>query len=287
MIFRAWTKLAMALWLAAAGAQAEAASEASDRIAVSANGSTLTDTNGGAGASVAWLHNFNTDALVGIGAEHQAISNAHWTFGSVNGSLSLGTGNQRYSLYAEAHEGAGDDGPRAFHYSIEAAGVVATYLHRLSLTLEDRQIDIDRTHGNLPKLGLAYQWTPHLLTSASYAYSVGGNLGTHLTALRVDGYGSIVNLLAGFTFGQAAPDLIILLPSAATGCPPGSTAAGCSFKSLQVRRLREGYLGFSKPLSHGRSELTLVADYLDLSGSKRATLTLSYVFHVGHAGKRR
>ena len=29
-------------------------------------------------------------------------------------------------------------------------------------------------------------------------------------------------------------------------------------------------------------ELTLVADYQDLSGSKRATLTLNYIFHVGH-----
>ena len=49
--------------------------------------------------------------------------------------------------------------------------------------------------------------------------------------------------------------------------------------------LREGYVGMTKPLPHLRSDLTLVADYQNLSGSKRATLTLNYIFHVGHHGK--
>jgi hypothetical protein len=30
-----------------------------------------------------------------------------------------------------------------------------------------------------------------------------------------------------------------------------------------------------------RSDLTLVADYIDLSGIKKGTLTLSYIFHIG------
>ena len=41
----------------------------------------------------------------------------------------------------------------------------------------------------------------------------------------------------------------------------------------------------TKPFAHARSELTLIADYQNLSGTKRATLTLNYIFHVGH-GKR-
>jgi hypothetical protein len=30
-----------------------------------------------------------------------------------------------------------------------------------------------------------------------------------------------------------------------------------------------------------RGELTAVADYVDLAGIKKASLTLSYIFHVG------
>ena len=100
-------------WLApctAFGADSAPASASDDRIALSANGSTLPGTNGGGGASAAWLHNFDADTLAGVAVEHQVISIAHWTFGSLNGSLSREIGDARYSFYGEAHEGAGDDG---------------------------------------------------------------------------------------------------------------------------------------------------------------------------------
>jgi hypothetical protein len=248
-----------------------AASTSDDRIALSAQGSSLTGTSGGGGGSVGWLHNFDADSLAAVAVEHQVIANAHWTFGSLSGSWSRGSGDERHSIYGEAHEGAGDDGPHAFHYSIVAAGVIGTYFHRLSAQLEDRRIDIERTHGNLPKVGLSYLWNPHYLTSVSYAYTVSGNLGTHLTSARIDKYGSSLNLLAGVSFGQASPAVLNLQTGIVS---PGRT-------------LKEGYVGVSKPLSHLRSELTLVADYLDLSGSKRATVTLNYIFHVGGAGTAR
>jgi hypothetical protein len=242
------------------------ASTADDRIALSADGGTLTGTNGGGGASAAWLHNFTVDELAGIAIEDQVLADAHWTFGSVNGSANFGPDGRRYSVYGEVHEGAGDDGPHPFHYAIEAVGLIGTFSHRLSVQLEDRQIDVESTHGNLPKAGLSYQWNPHLLTSASYSYSVSGNLGTRLTALRVDEYNNLVNLLAGVSFGQASPAIL-----------------GIGFV-LPPRTLNEGYVGMSLPLAKSRGNLTLVADYQDLSGSKRFTLTLSYVFHVGHTG---
>jgi hypothetical protein len=43
----------------------------------------------------------------------------------------------------------------------------------------------------------------------------------------------------------------------------------------------------SKQFSHARSELTVIADYQNLSGTKRATLTLNYIFHVGATGSAR
>lgn len=248
-----------------------AASTSDDRIGVSLDGASLTGTNGGGGGSLTWLHNFDADSLAGVAAEHQVLGNAHWTVGSLNGSMVMGPAEQRYGIYAEAHEGAGDDGARAFHYAIEAAGVTGTFFHRLTAQLEDKQIDVEATHGNLPKAGLSYLWGPHVMTSVSYASSVNGNLGTHLAAARIDAYGRAANFFAGVAVGQASPTIILNFQS---GSVPGE-------------QLHEGYVGASKPIARLRGELTLIADYQDLSGLKHATVTLNYVFHVGHGGAPR
>ena len=68
-------------------------------------------------------------------------------------------------------------------------GLSQNLTKKFSVQLEGRQIDIDTTHGNLPKLSLTYLWSPRLLSNISYARSVGGNLGTELTAARIDYYG--------------------------------------------------------------------------------------------------
>jgi hypothetical protein len=262
---------AVAGWLApptAVGADSTPAAVSDDRIALSVNGSTLPGTNGGGGGSAGWLHNFDADTLAGVAVEHQGISAAQWTFGSVNGSLTRELGNARYSFYGEAHEGAGDDGPRAFKYSVEAAGIIGTYFQRLSVQLEDRQFDVETTHGNLPKLGLSYLVNPHILTSLSYADSVSGNLGTHLTYVRIDAYTSKANFLAGGAFGQVSP-----------------TVLGLEFV-VPGKSLREGYVGVTKSLAHKRGDLTLVVDYQDLAGSNRVAVTLNYIFHIGHHGQQ-
>lgn len=246
-------------------------STADDRVAISADGSTLTGTDGGGGASLGWLHNFDADSLATVAIEHQVLANADWTFGSVSGSITRGPSDQRYSFSAEANEGAFDEGSKAYGYANEALGVVGTYYHRLSALLEDRQIDIETIHGNLPKAGLSYLWGSHLLTSVSYASSVSGNLGTHLASARIDAYGSKVNFLGGVAFGQASPIVVGTVENRLVVLAPGHI-------------LHEGYVGMAKPLPRLRSELTLVADYQDLAGSKRATLTLNYIFHVGHTG---
>jgi hypothetical protein len=237
MNFGPLTVAGMVLGLFAPWAVSDA-SPADDRIAVSADGATLTGTNGGGGGSLGWLHNFDADSLVGVAAERQVLGDANWTFGSVNGSLTRGPENRRYSVYAEAHEGAGDDGLRAFHYSIVAAGVIGTYFHRLSAQLEDKRIDVEGTHGNLPKVGVVYLWNPHLQTQVSYSYSLSGNLGTHLTAARLDEYNAAVNLLVGVAFGQASPVIVLNFQS---GFVP-------------ARQLHEIYAGVSKALPRLRSD---------------------------------
>jgi hypothetical protein len=242
---------------------ATGADTSGDRIVVSADGSTLSGTNGGGGGSLGWLHNFDADTLIGVAAEHQELSSAHWSIASVNGSLTFGPQNQRYSAYVEAHEGAGDDGPHPFHYRIEAAGLSGFYFRQLTVLLEDKQIDVESTYGNLPKVGLSYLWSPHLQTSITYSYSVSGNLGTRLPGIRIDAYGPTLNYIAGAAYGPAAAAVL-----------------GIDL-TIPVRQLKEAYVGLTKPLPHLRSDLALIADYQDLSGTKRVTITLNYVVHVG------
>jgi hypothetical protein len=247
---------------------ASGADTTDDRIVLSADGSTLSHTDGGGGGSAAWLHNFDSNMLVGVAAEHQELSIAQWTFGSVNGGLAFGSGGQRYVAYAEAHEGAGEDGPHPFHYSIEGVGLSGSYFSRLTTLVEDKRIDVESTHGNLPKVGLSYLWNPHLQTSVSYSYSVSGNLGTRLPAIRLDAYGPNLNYLAGGAYG-----------------PASAAVLGIAF-TVPIRRLKEAYMGVSKPLPHLRSDITLIADYQDLSGTKRTTITLNYIVHVGAGSAR-
>jgi len=243
-------------------AVALAGSTSSDRISLTGNGSTLTGTNGGEGGSFDWLHNFDADTLLTLGAEHQRLGVAHWTFGSVSGAMNSELGDGRYTFSGEAHEGAGQDGPHSLQYRIEALQVTGTYFHRLSVQLEARRIDVETLHGNLPKVTLTYLWTPHWATSLARSDSAGGNLGTVLTSLRIDHYGKSVNLLAGASYGRASPIIIAL----------GIVSPG--------HILREGYFGASRTFAR-RTDVTLTGDYLNLSGSKRATLTLSFMFHLG------
>ncbi len=259
-----------------------------DRLALSANGSSLsngssTGSTGGGGASAGWLHNFDADTLITAAVEHQALSVSHWSFGSLSGALSQDFGsNQRYTFSGEVHAGAGDDGPHFFDYNIEAIGVSGTYFHKVTVQVEDRQVDVEKTHGNMPKLGVAYVWNNHVQTAIGYQYSLGGNLGTRLASGRIDFLTSRVNFLAGGAFGQASPTILgveLVIPAS---------------------HLKEGYVGLSKSLPRLRSEITLIADYLRISGGTgvsgpqnlgftvpgdtRWTGTLNYIFHFGNHG---
>jgi hypothetical protein len=246
---------------------ARAVDTSDDRLTFSANGSTLTDTNGGGGGAVGWLHNFSADTIFGAAGEYQKIADAHWAFGSLNGSITSGEPDGRLSVYGEIHEGSGNTGTHDFKYAIEALGVIRTFAHRFSAQLEDKQINIDTQHGNLPKIGGSVLWSPTLSTAVAYQRSVDGNLGTSLGSVRIDLYSKYLNWLAGGAFGKGSPAVLNLT----TGLfQPGST-------------LREEFLGISRSVGHG--DLSLVADYVDLGGSKKATLTLSYIVDLRPPGQ--
>ena len=244
----------------ASQASPQPAAPIADRLTMSANGSTLSAASGGGGASVGWLRNLRGEAMIGAGIEHQSIADARWTFASVHGALTRkSAAGRNINLHAEIHRGSGEDAGRAFSYSVTAAGVMGAVTDRLSLRFETQAIDIDRTNGNLLELGSSYLWNPRFLTDVAYSRSVSGNLGTELVAIRTDHYGERFRVLFGTAFGEATPSVINLLPG--FSLPDGNS-------------LRQVFVGVSKPL--GRGELLAVADYLELGGSERATLTISY-----------
>jgi hypothetical protein len=240
-----------------------------DRLVAAANGSTLSGSDGGGGGSVTWLHNFNPDVIVGLAGEYQTLADSSWGFGTVNLAVGHGQAGRRSNYYAEAHVGSGDDDLHSYDYGVYAAGLIQNITRQFALQIEDRQIDIDTTHGNMPKVGFQILWSPSLLTTAGYAHSVSGNLGTRLGSLRIDHYGKGFNLIIGGAGGKASPDVVNLRTGIST---PGQT-------------LREGFIGFSKPFS--RADLTVVGDYLNLADTERVTLTVSCMFHLrGRGGAR-
>lgn len=263
-----WSLIAASLITSRAVA-AEVDARPPDRIALSTNGARLVDIDDGGGGSLNWLHYFTPDAIFGIGVEHQFIADSRWTFGSLRGSLSRGQPASRFSIYGEGHYGQGDENGRDFDYAVGVLGLSQNLTTKLSVQLEGRQIEIDRTHGNLPKLALTYLLTPRLLANVSYAHSIGGNLGTELITARVDHYGQHANLIIGGATGTADPSVVNLQPGLA----------------LPAQDLQQGFVGIGKTFARG--EIQLLGDYLQLAQSEKITLTLSFTAYIGSRGRAR
>ena len=240
-----------------------------DRLTLSGSSSRLTETDDeGGGGSLNWLHYVTPDAVLGLGGEYQFVEDSTLTFGSIRGSLGYGAPESRFNIFAEMNYGDGDEDGRKFDYSVAVLGLSQNFTKKFSAQLEGRQIDIDRTHGNLPKLTLTYLWSPRLLTNISYAHSVGGNLGTELTAARIDYYGP-VHLMLGGSSGRADPSVLVL----ETGV------------TLPASQSKTGFVGIGKTFTRG--EIQLLGDYLEVSDSEKITVTLSFTAYIGSRGRVR
>lgn len=238
-----------------------------DRLTVSGSRSTFQDTDDeGGGGSLNYLHYFTPNVIFGIGGEHQFVEDAKLTFGSLRGAMGWGERASRTTLSAEAHVGNGDDNGREFDYAVGVLGLSQSFTNEFSVQLETRQIDIDTSDGNLPKLTLSYLWTPQFLTQVGYAQSVSGNLGTELTTARMDYYGKHINLMLGGATGTANPAVLVLQPGVV----------------LPASQSTQGFLGFGKTFRHG--EVTLMGDYLEVAGSEKITVTLTFTAYLGSRG---
>jgi hypothetical protein len=240
-----------------------------DRIIVSGDGDTLTGIHGaGGGGSLGYLAELNPDTVLDVAGEYQSLAGSHWEFGSLTAAFSHAlTSTMRWNVSGEAHEGAGQSaagpsGSKSFGYEIEAVGAGLSVPTGLTLSAEERQIDVDTSHGSLPKIGLAKAWSPHWLTSIGYAASAGGNLSTEYGVARVDYLGTPIQVFAGGDAGHVAPAVLniegILLP--------------------QARRLTEVFVGLTKPSRY--ADFSLLADRIDLHGIERLTVTLTATVHL-------
>lgn len=227
------------------------------------NGVRLEGGDGGAG-SIGWLHNFNADAIVGAAVEYQTVADSHWTLGALSFNYGRGAAETRSNFYVDGRKGSGRDDVHSFTYGTYTVGLIQNITRQFSVLIEDKQIDVDTTHGNLPKLGMQYLWSLKLLTQVSYSHSVSPDLGTRLWATRADYYGKHVNLIFGGAAGQATPAVVDPLQVNVT--IPGLTT-------------REVFVGVTKPFS--RFDVTLLGDYLEIGDIERFTLTLNGMVRLG------
>lgn len=259
--------LASAILTVASVEAAEIDARPPDRLTLTGSDAQFRESDAsGASGSLNWLHYFTPDAIIGLGAEHQYVEDARLNFGSLRGSVGRGDASSRLTVYGEVHYGEGDDDGRDYDYAVGALGVSKSFTPRFSVQLETRQFDIDTTRGNLPKLGLSYLWTPRLSTTASYAHSIGGNLGTELYALRIDHYGRHLNIMAGGSSGRANPSVLNLEPGVV----------------LPASQSKQAFLGIGK--TFGVGELQLIGDWLEVSETQKVTITLSFTVYVGSRG---
>jgi hypothetical protein len=239
-----------------------------DRLTLSGSRSTFVDADDeGGGGSLNYLHYFTPNVIFGLGGEHQFVEDAKLTFGSLRGAMGWGEPASRTTIAAEVHYGDGDDNGREFDYAIGVLALSQSFTSKFSVQLETREIDIDTSRGNLPKLGLSYVWSPHFVTQVGYAHSVGGNLGTELFTGRMDYYGKHLNLMLGGSSGRANPAVLVLQPGVV----------------LPASNSKQGFLGIGKTFRHG--EVMLMGDYLEVSGVEKVTATLSFTAYLGSRGR--
>jgi hypothetical protein len=253
---------------AASATAAEVDARPFNKLTLSGSKSTFVDTDlDGGGYAGSYLHYFTPDFLAGFGVDHTYVEDSKLTYGSVRAAWGRGGPASRFTIVGEYYNGEGDDVGRKFDYEVAVLGISQSITSKFSIQLETREIDIDTTNGNLPKLGLTYVWSPQFVTNISYAQSVSGNLGTELTSARMDYYGKHLNVLFGGSTGTANPAVLVLAPGVV----------------LPASQSKEGFLGFSKVFKRG--EVTLLGDYLDVSGTEKVTVTLNFTAYLGSRGR--
>ena len=161
------------------------AGAADDRLILGANATRVAGTDGG-GGEMDWLHGVDDLGTMSLGVDYQSLAGAKWAYASLSGAATPRGGAGSLTASAELHEGAGRIGTHNFDYNIVAAALGTRLSPALFVQFEDRQIEVDTTHGNLPKLTLSAQGGRRWLADVSFAQSISGNLRTRMGVAHAD-----------------------------------------------------------------------------------------------------
>jgi hypothetical protein len=256
-----WFGAVVVLAMASSGARAAAQDRAapvpqrpSDTLVVNAE---LTDIGGGSqggSAAVEWLHPLSPSKSVNAGVGSFSLVGTSWTYGRA-GALWRAS---RTTLHGQADLGAGHDQRGSFAYRVAQATVEQQLVPgRLSLEVQDRFIDIDRTAGNVVKLGMTLVPMRALALSGAVHSATAGNLDARFASVRVDGYSHGATVFGGVSGGRSHSTLVGLADDGSPGQNLLEVAAGVT---VPIKRLR----------------ITLGIDSLHLGETRRQTLTMNW-----------
>jgi hypothetical protein len=246
-----------------ASALVPAPAAADQRVIISGEWASLTGGIHGGGGAATWVGSPWPGVIASAGGDYHTLGDANWSYGSLAAAVT-GTGAGPHTTFlADVHEGSGTEPLRSFNYSIVAAGLSRPVLDRLTLQVEDRQIDVDTSHLNLPKLTATWLVNHRWLGALAYAHAVGGNLHSDYVLARVDYQGPQAGFFAGAAAGRTAPIVLNL--------PVGVAAINST--------LREAFAGASRSVGH--VDLLLVGDYVQFGAITRFTVTAACTVHLG------
>jgi hypothetical protein len=232
----------------------------SDSLIVAGQVDTISSGHGGGGGSLDWVRANGNGTTLTAGVSSFSISDSHWSFGRVGGSIRL---DERTIVQGQASLGSGRTAGSPFAYRLFNAGLSYAASSTIYVKAEDQYVDIGATRGDLLKAGALFVPSTQLSADISYAHSLTGNLNSEFAGARVDWQTEPARLLGGLAWGRSAPALLNIDVGGGSG----------------DQAFRELFVGVAIPVSG--VELMAVADFVNLDTARKRTLTLSLKIPLG------
>jgi opacity protein-like surface antigen len=264
-----WSGLVLAVWCTPLAAQEKTDSPqiSSNSEEQASNALVLTGTwfdaygpTTGRSGEFDWIHSSSHGNTVELGAAGYQVGSAHWMFGQGGASFWPAP---RWNLDLQTSLGAGSSGNGRFVYQKYSAKVTYKVSTRLYLESQEEFMDIGTSHGHLLGAGVTFAPTRHLATQLVYRGSVGGNLGTDFTLVRIDLNCRAVQPFAGFAGGKTAPEVFQLQLG----------------QTVSSSRLVDGFGGIAIPVSI--TKVIVAGEWIDVGPNRTIRLTGTMKVPIG------
>jgi hypothetical protein len=208
---------------------------------------------GGGAMTLELYHSFSPRTSVNAGILHFSVAGSRWTYGRAGVTWKL---IQPLTLHGEADVGSGKAaesfGYRQFRggagFELAGSGIV--------LELEDQYFEVQKTRGNVVKLGVGFPVSRFVRAAAAVHTTTSGNLGAESVTARVDVARHAFDVFGGLSLGSSSPLFFDLL----TDGPAESS--------------REVFAGVAIPI--GTQRLTVALDYLARKQIRKGSVILSW-----------